>query len=295
MRFKGDRQRATHPPAREFDIAPDRLLLEQSYATIFDTLPTTMEDRRNSTDIELLRSDPQGLILRYQETIGIIVRTFVRTGMFHPSEIDDVIQQINQDLLEKFPRIRTQFNGTTLVRTYLSSIIRHTCLDLNRKKQAAPVMLSFEDIRAPAVPGDYDRNIAVEQSIRMLHAVLAQFHTERPRLLLCLKTMYRIPLEHKDILAWWPDCQETDVAALIEASRNVEKKLTDKQVFEILHPFMSRAESKDSSADSIRRWTDERITSIIILLNGSPPTAMHTKETLGTLLDMFFAPNLPGK
>ena len=271
------------------------MLLEQSYGTIFDTILTTMEDRRNSTDIELLRSDPQGLILRHQETIAIIVRTFVRTGMFHSSEIDDVIQQINHELLEKLPRIRTQFNGTTLVRTYLSSIIRHICLNLNRKRQATPAMLSLEDMHMPAVPGEHDRNIAVEQSMHMLRAILAQFHMERPRLLLCLKTMYRIPLERKDILDWWPDCREPDLAALIEASQEAERKLTDKQVFQVLHPFMSKAESKNSSADSIRRWTDERITSIISLMNGSPPTAMYTKETLGILLDVFFAPFPPEK
>ena len=249
-----------------------------------------MDDHRDSTDIELLRSDPRALLLRHQETIGIIVRTYVRTGMFHPSEVDDIIQQINHDLLQKLPRIQAQFNGTTFVRTYLSSIIRHSCLDLNRKRQAQPVVLGLEEIRTPAVSADIDADLAIEQSIRMLRAIIAQFHTERPKLLLCLKTMYKIPLVRNDVLVWWPGCPEPELATLIRASQAVEKKLTDKQVFEVIRPFVNRAESNSSSADSIRRWTDERITSIIALLNGRPPTATFTKETLGILLDHFFAP-----
>jgi DNA-directed RNA polymerase specialized sigma24 family protein len=251
-----------------------------------------MDDPRNSTDRELLRSDPRGLLLRHQETIGIIVRTYVRTGMFHASEIDDIIQQINKEILEKLPRIQAQFNGTTLVRTYLSSIIRHSCLNLNRKKKAGPVVLSFEDIHAPATSGDIDADLAVEQNLRLLRVIIAQFHTERPKLLLCLKTMYRIPLVRNDILEWWPGCPEADLTAMIAELRSTNKKLTDKQVFALLQPLVNKAEGNASSADSIRRWTDERITAIITLLNGSPPTSTHTKETLGILLDVFFAPFL---
>jgi DNA-directed RNA polymerase specialized sigma24 family protein len=251
-----------------------------------------MDDRRNSTDRELLHSNPQGLLLRHQETIGIIVRTYVRTGMFRASEVDDIVQQINKELLEKLPRIQAQFNGTTLVRTYLSSIIRHACLDLHKKKRAEPVVLSSEDLRTPAAPEDADNDLAIEQSGRMLCAILAQFHTERPKLLLCLKTMYRIPLTRKDILEWWPGCPDSDLTAVIDALQPTDQKLTDKQVFALLHPFANKAEGKTSSADSIRRWTDERITVIIALLNGSPPTSTHTKETLGILLDAVSAPFL---
>lgn len=102
-----------------------------------------MDDRRNATDLDLLRSDPRGLLVRHQETIGIIVHTYVRSGMFHPADAEDVIQQVNAELLEKLPRIRAQFNGSTLVRTYLSSIIRHICLNLHKKRRSAPEFLAI--------------------------------------------------------------------------------------------------------------------------------------------------------
>jgi DNA-directed RNA polymerase specialized sigma24 family protein len=252
-----------------------------------------MDDRRNAIDIELLRSDPRSLLLRYRETIGIIVRTYVRSGMFHPSETDDVIQQISTELLEKLPRISQQFNGTSLVRTYLSSIIRHSCLNLHKKKHSGPPFVDIETTAAPAVQGDPDSRLAVEHSIRLLDAVLTQYHTDRPKLIVCLKTMYRIPLTREDVRTWWPACPESDVAALVSVSRGMERTLTDKQAFALIHPFMMRAERSTSSYDSIRRWTDERITQIVLLLNGNPPTSTHTKETLGLLFEECTAPFLP--
>lgn len=251
-----------------------------------------MDDSRNATDITLLRSDPGKLVLRYQETIGIIVRTYVRSGMFHPAETDDIIQQITTELYEKLPRIRAQFNGTALVRTYLSSIIRHACLNLHKKRRSEPAFVDLDEASLPSEAGDPDRKLALEHSIRVLRAILAQFHADRPKLMICLKTMYRIPLTATEIRTWWPDGPEADVQALLALSRSVESGRTDKEVFAAIHPFITKAERSTSSHDSIRRWTDERIKQIISLLNGTPPTASHTKETVGILMEDLEAPFL---
>jgi DNA-directed RNA polymerase specialized sigma24 family protein len=252
----------------------------------------SMDDRRNAIDLELLRSDHRALLLRYRETIGIIVRTYIRTGMFHPSEADDIIQQLSLELLEKMPRISEQFNGTSLVRTYLSSIIRHSCLNLYKKRQTSPPFVDIEATAMPAAPGDPDNRLALEQSLRMLDAILTQYHTDRPKLVVCLKIMYRIPLTREDVRTWWPACPEPDVDALVAFAQQMDRTLTDKQAFALIHPFMMRAEQRTSSHDSIRRWTDERITQIVQLLNGNPPASTHTKETLGLLLEEAAAPFL---
>ncbi len=251
-----------------------------------------MDDHRNAVDLELLRSDHRALLVRYRETIGIIVRTFVRSGMFHPSEADDVIQQISTELLEKLPRISEQFNGTTLVRTYLSSIIRHSCLNMHKKRQSAPPFVDIEIAAPPIAPNNPDGRLALERSIHTLDVILTQYHAERPKLTVCLKTMYRIPLTREDVCTWWPACPEPDVAALVAATQEPDRNLTDKEAFALIHPWVTRAEQSTSSHDSIRRWTDERISQIILLLNGKPPTATHTKETLGLLFEEFTAPFL---
>ncbi len=251
-----------------------------------------MHDQRNDLDIALLQSDPHELILRYQETIGIIVKSYIRSGMFRATEFPDIVQQLNTELLEKIPRIRRQYNGTSLFRTYLSNIIRHSCLNLHKKRQSQPV---FIDTEGPYITLESDGivdKLLIEHDVLTLRAIIEQFHSERFKLLLCLKLMYRIPINRQDVVKWWPACPERDLTTLVAATASEAGKLTDRHVFELLRPMSNKAEMNTSSADSIRRWTDERILTILGLLNGSPPASAHTRETLGILLEDFFTPFL---
>jgi RNA polymerase sigma factor (sigma-70 family) len=251
-----------------------------------------MEDQRNSLDIALLESDPHELILRYQETVGIIVRSYIRSGMFHSGEFNDIVQQINKELLEKLPKIRQQYNGTSLFRTYLSNIIRHSCLDLHKKRQSEPVFLDIELSHIPVESDSIDTKLLIEHDILAFRAIIEQFYSERFKLLLCLKLMYGIPIHRQDVIQWWPACPEKDLMALVAATAGGVKKRTYGQAFELLRPISNKAEKNSSPADSLRRWTDERVLKILDLLNGSPPTSAHNRETLGILLEDFFAPFL---
>jgi DNA-directed RNA polymerase specialized sigma24 family protein len=251
-----------------------------------------MEDQRNSLDIALLESDPHELILRYQETIGIIVKSYIRSGMFHSGEFNDIVQQINRELLEKLARIRRQYNGTSLFRTYLSNIIRHSCLDLHKKRLSEPAFLDVELSRIPLESDSIEAKLLIEHDILTFRAIIEQFHSEKFKLLLCLKLMYGIPIHRQDVLQWWPACPEKDLMALVVATDEGVKKQTYGRAFERLRPISNKAEKNSSPADSIRRWTDERILKILDLLNGSPPTSAHNRETLGILLEDFFAPFL---
>jgi hypothetical protein len=251
-----------------------------------------MEDSRNAADIDLLKSDPRKLIVSYQGTIRIIVSTYIRSGMFDAADFNDIIQHLNNELLEKVPRIQQQYNGTSLFRTYLSNIIRHACLNLHQKKQRKPVFVGFADSFLTPGSNEIDRRHLIEHDVLTLRAIIQQSHSERPKLVLCLKLMYRIPITRKDILDWWPACSEHDLSTFLKAMDGEARRLTDKRAFELARPLMNSAESNTSSADAFRRWTDERILGILELLNGSPPTSAHNKETLGILLDDFFDPFL---
>jgi hypothetical protein len=251
-----------------------------------------MEDFSNSIDLGLLQNDPKRLIIRYQTTIRIIVQCYVRSGMFHPSEVDDTIQQINSEILGKLTRIREQYNGSTLFRTYLSNIVRHACLSLHTKRQSEPMFLRLDSCAPPLESKQADRRLLIEHDIRVFRAILDQFHREKFKLMLCLKLIYRIPINRQDVLNWWPACPPNDLNALLRALDGKDEDMTDKQVFSILQPLVNKAETSSGSADSIRRWVDERITKILKLLNDSPPTSAHTRETLGILLDDYFTPFL---
>jgi len=251
-----------------------------------------MNDLRNSVDIDLLRTDPHKLILRYQETIGIIVKAYIRSGMFRAAEFEDIVQHVNKDLLEKLPRIRRQYNGMSLFRTYLSNIIRHSCLSLNAKRQSEPVILDLERSYISPDSEVPERQLLIEHDILVLRAIIEQFHTERFKLLLCLKLFYRIPITRSDLLQWWPECPGSEIDTLVSATATEDRKLTDQEAFALFQPLVNMADKTSSSADSIRRWADQRVLRILDLLNGSPPTSAHNRETLGILMEDFFAPFL---
>ncbi len=251
-----------------------------------------MEDHANDVDIALLKDDPSALILRHQVTIRIIVKRFIESGMFQPSEFDDVVQHVNAKLLEKLPRIRAQYNGLSLFRTYISSIIRHECLDLHASRESD---IHTERLLAdPPNPesANPDNRLLIEHDVKVFRAIIRQFHDEMPKLLVCLKLVYRIPIEPKDILAWWPGCPEPDRSAFLNAISEGGKSLPARERFALLRPIANGADNSHSSADSVRHWTDDRIHVILRLLNGSPPTSSHTPETLGILLEDFFTPFL---
>lgn len=251
-----------------------------------------MQDSANAADIALLRTDPHELLVRYQPTIRIIVRSYVRTGMFHPSEFDDIVQHLNKEILEKLPRIQEQYNGMSLFRTYFSSIVRNACFSLQAKQQSKHVYLRLDTALDLPNSESPDQKLLIEHDMRVFRAILEQFHSEKPKLLLCLKLMYRMPITRLDVVNWWPNCLENDINALLNHVREEEETLTHKDVFVLLQPLMNRAEMKNTSADSTRHWVDMQIQLILRLLNGSPPTSAHNRETLGILLEDYCAPFL---
>jgi RNA polymerase sigma factor (sigma-70 family) len=268
------------------------LLLTLRDCIFSSNLLPSMEDSANSADIALLRTDPHELLVRYQPTVRLIVRSYVRTRMFLPSEFDDIVQHLNRELLEKLPRISEQYNGMSLFRTYFANIVRHACLSLHRKRQSSPSLLELDRTADLMEPGSPDNKLLIEHDIRVFRAIMEQFHSEKAKLLLCLKLMYRVPITRLDVVNWWPGCPENEISAFLIAVNQEGKALTHRNVFGLFQPLVNGAETNHITADSTRHWADVRITLILRLLNGTPPNSAHNRETLGILFEDYCAPFL---
>jgi RNA polymerase sigma factor (sigma-70 family) len=250
-----------------------------------------MEDTRNATDISLLRTDPHGLILRHQETIRIIAKIYIDSGMFHPAELEDVVQHVNVRLLEKMRVIESNFDGSCLFRTYLSQIIRNACLNLYESETRQPQLYRLEG-EGIAHREDPNRKLLVEHDIRVLTAILDQFNTQRSKLFLCLKLYYRIPIRRQDVLDWWPQCPPEHLHYLLSTFGHDFGDSPLNEIYQRVQPLLSEREKRSIPVDSLRRWVDERINQIIHLLNGSPPDAAYDRKTLGILLEYAVSPDL---
>jgi len=245
----------------------------------------------NEKDIELLQSDPGALILKYQETVKIIVKKYILAGMFKPSDFDDIVQEVTSTLLVKMPAIQTQYNGKSLFRTYFSVIVRNICVKEHGKfKKEIPV--EQKDTDALTDRGHGEENIFIEEETRRFRNILSLYYRQRPKLLLCLKLHYRIPITHEDVRLWYPECSSQDRDTLLGQFGINFDGMDDVEIFRTLTPVMNRNEGKLNSVDAIRKWTDSKIHEIIELLNGNPQRRNHNEETLKILVDDFFSPFL---
>ncbi len=254
-------------------------------------MPTVPPD--NQAELDLFYRDPHAFLLHYQDTLHIIVKIYVRCGMFKAQDTEDIIQSLNERLLERLPVIRARFNGSTMIRTYLSAIVRNLCIDLYHSNKRVPNGVPLEENTAlsrPDVTGRYD----IEHTKLVFRAVLRQFDykLELPRILFCLKLRYRMPIERQDVLKWYPACNRKDLTSLVNTFGGNYESLTDKEISERITPLLNRADGKTNTPEAILRWTRERIGNILDLLNGSPPTGSFNEETLQILVEDYFSPFL---
>jgi len=251
----------------------------------------------NDLDIRLMRNDPRGFVESYQETVRIIVRKYVSSGMFRIDEHDDVIQAVNEELLRKLDTIGKRYNGTALVRTYVSAIIRNICLKLRESFDREPKTEALSD----AVPDEpYEmsepalEHALIEKTRRVFRAILEQYNhrDQLPRLLFHLKLRYRIPVSLPDILAWYPACGIADRNSLLGRFGRGYEGMEEREIYALITPVLNRAKGKENTEDAARKWTKSKIEEILELLNGSPPTARFDEDSLKILLEDYFSPFL---
>ncbi|MGB5874391.1 MAG: sigma-70 family RNA polymerase sigma factor [Bacteroidota bacterium] len=241
--------------------------------------------------MSLLRADPHGLVVRHQNTIHMIVRKYIGSGMFTREEFEDVVQAVNEALLGKLPRIQAQYNGSTLVRTYLSSIIRNICLKIRQKSMREPRTDRLDgSLAADSV--NIQEKYVIEHDILMLRAILQQYDLQLPKLLLCLKLRFRIPLTRDDVVRYSPGCSEEEYSEIMGAFSGDYQTMTDKKIYAVVTPFMNRTEGRVVSHDAVRKWIHARLQEIVELLNGSPPTSSYDEESLKLLVEDYFFPFL---
>jgi RNA polymerase sigma factor (sigma-70 family) len=245
----------------------------------------------NDKDIELLHSDPHTLILKYQETVKIIVKKYILADVFKPSDFEDVVQEVYAALFAKIPAMQSQYNGMSLFKTYFSVIVRNICMKEHAKTRKE-LEIEQKEITNFIDRSHVEAKIIIEYQIQRFRAILSLYYRQRPKLLLCLKLHYRIPLTPEDITLWYPKCSSPDRDILLENFGSNFDETDDVEIYKILTPLMNKNENKSNSVDAVRKWIDTKIREIIQLLNGNPKKSNYNEDTLKTLVDDFFSPFL---
>jgi len=242
----------------------------------------------NQQDVKLLREQPRELIIKYQDIIQIIVKKYIAGRMFSPSDFEDVVQAVNEDLLGKSERIREQYNGMALLKTYFSAIVRNSCLKIydKKKREIRGIPLSVED---PIIEETATRNLAIEIDLGRLKRIFKYFHKKREKVILCVKLYFRLRINKEDVIACFPACSEEDTLAFLGHFGTHYDEIESKEVYRIVTPLLNKYEGKSNTVDAVRNWSEVRVREIIQLLNGNKSESSYDKESLKILAEKYFS------
>ncbi len=248
--------------------------------------------RVQDPDYDLLLNDPQRLLVNYQPLIRSCVWHFVGKGVFHASQIADTVQSVNEELLLRIPKLQTGYNGSFLVKTYVAATVRNICLRLKaNSNRTVPVdPIEKADFQGQSSFG-MDR-YSIDQAKKLLHAITLQYHSKRPKLVVCLKLWCRLPLTRGEILDWYQDCSEEVLDRILGRFGIDYSSMTDAEVFRVASGLFKSGVETQNPDDALRKWTQTKTEELIELLNGEPPTKSFDRESLQLLLHEYFSPFL---
>lgn len=242
----------------------------------------------NDQEITLLTSDPKALIVKYQCIIEIIVSKFIKSGSILLSDKDEFVQVINERLLLSSEKIKNQYKGASLLKTYFSTIIRNICLEEINKKNR----YSFTDIESvnQVIVSDSSSNeeFYLNDEFDRLSKIIKMYNTKAPKLILCSKLIYRIRITISDFKKYCIKFKDDKIKMLIGAIDQT-KNIPEFELFQIITPYVNKCDNQINKPDALRKWLKRKMDEIIELMNGNPPRANYDKETLQILFEKYFS------
>jgi hypothetical protein len=260
---------------------------QQYPSSLHSSKRASMQHSEDMLDIALLRSDRNGFILKCQPIIEIITKNFIRTGLFEPQQLRDVIQTVNEQLIIRLPGIERNYNGKVLMTTYMNAVIRNICLSVHKKEHQSVQTVPLNDSEQGSDGETAFRSLMMQDELQRFSVILTLFHQQRPKLLLCLKLFHRLPLTVHDIMDCFEKITEKELTILMSLYGGNFDDVLESDIFNSISPFMNRKENNQTTGASLRRWTQEQSAKVISLMNSGPDRRAHTKETIKVLLEHF--------
>lgn len=237
----------------------------------------------NEKDIELLHNNQKQLILDLQGLIDIVINQFIGAGKFIYSERHEIKQHINVELLNRITKIQDQYQGKSLLRTYLSVVIRNICNEIVRNKTKLN-HVSFEDITIVEENNENSNSLIFEEEIFRLRKIFGLYYKQKNKLILCLKLKFKMIFNIEDFRNFNINITQSEFEKFVDATHPYFE-CSDSKIFEALISIFNKYEHKENTSDSLRKWVADKINDIIEILNGNPPTSKYDKETLQILFE----------
>jgi DNA-directed RNA polymerase specialized sigma24 family protein len=251
-----------------------------------------LETDANQEDVYLLYNAPERLLGKYQYFVEFIVESYVKSGYIRQQEKEDVIQNINAKLWENgISKMQEKYDRRTLVKTYLGVILKGYCNNEYRRLNTKAQNLTQKSKPLKSwykTSENMNFSLHIEQEKKRLEKLLILFGKSAAKLQLCLKLYYYIPISSEDILNYHPEVNSALLHGALSELRQDFAQKELKELFGSIVTIVNDKERKDIAADSLRRWTKDKITELIDLMNGEPPCRFYDEEALGALLNYYY-------
>ena len=234
-------------------------------------------------------------ILPYRKIIQVVVwKQLVEPGYFPYQDKDELVQRVILILIEREEKILNAFLNKARFSTFLTTVVVNICRDIRktvlrkRSKEFDPASdlqeALYTNIEDSAILPD--QQVDLDRFCKRLHIGLSMFERSKGKLIFCLKALSRIPMNPGDIAAMQGTMTSGEL--IVFALRNLnnrEVQLTDQLIYDQLTLIFNLVENKRNTKDAIRKWIEDKVQKLIGLVNGDPPVAEFTRETIQYLFE----------
>lgn len=228
---------------------------------------------------------------------SIIYKVLIGTGVYLHEDADELYQELILDLLQRKDQLARSFRGLSKVNTYLYTVICRKCLEIKRKKirdksrftdfEPTEIIRKTEIENNPAGVSFAEENkIILKDYCRRLTYILDTYGSKKAKLIFSMKSVFRILVLVEELKTYSYNDQENDlIIKWIEKINDLEEISTDQEVYILLTLVFNLLEKKKNSNDAIRKWLEDRLEQIIVLLNRPPARSRFNRETLQYLTE----------
>lgn len=262
-------------PAQGSEASDDEVLRRQALEIL---------DFRN-----VLSHHAHAVVLLYR----YIIKKFVKAKYSAIDETEDMVQEVLSRLLnKKMDRIREKydFNYQKMpsFKSYLMVTVRNICIDIIRERNArlltAGNLDPIEDIMDAHGQNEMSRRLLIEEELNYFGALLETYYQVKPKLELCLKLKFRVPMKCEDVTRDFPYYDEESVAILTADYRLIK----DKKMFVRVNDVFNRYEEKQKKSDSLRKWIDVKVDELVDHLNSAHRGPVYDLDKFADLVRFYY-------
>jgi len=243
---------------------------------------------------ELLFRDASAYLEKNQGVIKAIVLKYSESGLFGRSDVDDVIQYVNERMLTGvLEKMRSQYKPMCRLMPYLSKIVSNLCLEYAKKELKRNQHEKKVDYTRShfGTKETMSEDIAMREIIEQLEILLSLYGSRRPRIELLFKISLRIAITEEDVLRCYPKCNKRLLNRLLLSFNDPEeyRMAPHSDMYGQLIPLINELEGTSKTADALRKSVDMKLDEIAEILNIAPINAALTRETVKMLLENYYS------